>query len=90
MRCREILTHYQYIAKKMPIITKIFFLYFSEEYYKPEVMSSQNPQTVLIQCTLLDLHGINCPKQKSDLSPLPNVAAMDDELNFYSLRALMN
>jgi hypothetical protein len=62
----------------MPIITKIFLLYFCKGYYKPEVMLSQNPQTVVIQCTLLDLHGINWPEQKDDLSPPPNVAATDD------------
>jgi hypothetical protein len=74
----EILTHYQYVARKMPIIRKIFFLYFCREYYKPEAMLSQNPRTVVIQRTLLDLQGINWPKQKGDFSPLPNVAAMDD------------
>jgi hypothetical protein len=77
MRHREILTHYQYVVKKMPIIKKIFFLYFSSEYYKPEVMLSQK-RTVVIQRMLLDVHGIYWPKQKGDLSPLPNVAAMDD------------
>lgn len=78
MRRKDILTHYQCVVKKMPIITKIFFLYFCKEYYKPEVILSQNPQTVVSQRTLLDIRGINWPKQKGDLSPSSNVTATDE------------
>jgi hypothetical protein len=40
MRCKETLTHMQCVAKKTPIITKIFLLYFCKKYYKPELMLS--------------------------------------------------
>jgi len=42
MRYKVILTHIQCVVKKMPIITKIFLLYFCKEYYKLELRLSQN------------------------------------------------
>lgn len=41
-------------------------------------MLSQNPQTVISQRTLLDLHGINWPKQNGDLAPPTHVTATDE------------
>jgi len=41
-------------------------------------MLGQNSQTVINQRTLLDLRGINWPKQNGDLAPTIHVRATDE------------